>query len=78
MIASLGVLIFTGAFMVSVAVIAVMIAPQWRRIVRLASGRIEPSFQPLARLAMVERRIRLSRWASVPVAKSMSRLRGAA
>lgn len=73
--AVLGVLIFTGAFLFSVAVIAAMIAPQWRRIVHLATGNLEPGFAPLAQLATAERRIRLTRWASAPVPQPLRRLR---
>lgn len=73
--AVLGVLVFTGAFFFSVAVIAAMVAPQWQRIMRLATGHIEPSF---AQLASAERRIRLNRWASAPVPHSIRRLREAA
>ncbi len=78
MMAVLGILIFTGAFVTAVAVIAAMILPQWRRIARLAAGNIEPQFQPLAQLATAERRIRLNRWASAPVPQSIRRLREAA
>ena len=78
MVAVIGVLIFTGAFLASVAVIVMMVAPQWRRIARLAMGNVEPSFQPLAKLAGAERRIRLNRWASAPVPQPIRRLREAA
>lgn len=67
MSAVLGVLVFTGAFLFSVVIIATMIAPQWRRIARLASGHVEPGFAPLAQLAIAERRIRLNRRASTLV-----------
>lgn len=78
MMAILGVVIFTGAFLLSVAVIAASVAPQWRRIARLAAGHVEPSFQPLAQVAAAERRIRVNRWASAPVPQPIRRLREAA
>jgi hypothetical protein len=74
----LGVLLFSGAFFLSVAVIAASVAPQWRRILRLASGQVEQPFAPLAQLAGAERRIRLTRWASAPVPQPIRRLREAA
>ena len=75
MTAILGVIVFTGAFALSIGVIVAMIAPQWRRIARLASGQIEPGFTPLAALAGAERRIAVRRWASAPVPHSIRRLR---
>ena len=75
MIAILGILVFTGAFVLSAGVIAASIAPQWHRIARLATGHIEPAFAPLAELAGAERRIAVRRWASAPVPQPMRRLR---
>ena len=75
MTAVLGILVFTGAFVLSAGVIAMSIAPQWRRIARLATGHIEPAFTPLAALAGAERRIAVRRWASAPVPQSLRRLR---
>ena len=75
MTAILGVLVFTGAFALSVGVIAASVAPQWRRIARLAAGHVEPAFTPLAALAGAERRIAVRRWASAPVPQPMRRLR---
>lgn len=77
MVAVLAALIFSGAFILSVAVIAASIAPQWERILRLASGQTEPAFAPLSQLALAERRIRLNRWASAPASQPV-RLREAA
>ncbi len=71
----LGFLVFTGAFALSVGVIAASILPQWQRIARLASGQIEPAFAPLAALAGAERRIAVRRWASAPVPQPIRRLR---
>ena len=78
MIAILSVLVFAGALATSVAVIAIMIAPQWRRIASLATGHIEPEFMPLRTLAVAERRIAVRRWAAAPVPAAVSRLRAAA
>jgi len=66
MMALIGTLIFIGAMALSVAMIATTVAPQWRRIMRLASGRVEAGFMPLATLAQAERRIAVRRWAAAP------------
>ncbi|HEX8554388.1 MAG TPA: hypothetical protein VF695_06750 [Sphingomonas sp.] len=75
-----GTLIFAGAFAVSLAVIALAVGPQWRRIGRLAMGHVEAPFAPLATLAHAERRIAVRRWASAPAptAPFLSRRRLAA
>lgn len=78
MVAVLGFIVFAGAFLVSCAVIAMMVAPQWRRILSLATGHREEMFAPLAQLAVAERRIAVRRWASRPVPPAISRLRAAA
>ena len=78
MVAVIGVLVFTGAFALSVAVIASSVAPQWRRIVSLATGHVEPAFTPLAQLAVAERRIQVRRWASAPAPLATQSLREAA
>jgi hypothetical protein len=78
MMAVLGVLVFTGAFALSVGVIASMVLPQWRRIARLASGQLEAPFSPLAELAVAERRIAVRRWAAAPVPAELRRFRAAA
>lgn len=77
MVAVLAALIFSGAFILSVAVIVASIAPQWERILRLASGQTEPAFAPLSQLALAERRIRLNRWTPAPASQPV-RLREAA
>ena len=76
MIAILSILVFTGAFATSVAVIAAMVAPQWRRIASLASGHMEQSFSPLQTLVVAERRIAVRRWAATSPAAG--RMRAAA
>ena len=68
-------LVFSTALAVSLAVIALAIGPQWRRIVRMAMGHVEPSFAPLEALALAERRIAVRRWASAPVPSPIRRLR---
>lgn len=78
MIALLGFAVFAGALGSSVLVIAAMIVPQWRRIVSLAAGHVEPSFSPLAQLTVAERRIEVRRWAARPVPMAISQLRAAA
>lgn len=78
MVAMVSMMVFAGAFGTSASVIATMVAPQWRRIVRLSMGRTEPSFAPLAQLANAERRIAVRRWSASSPAPSFSRLRAAA
>ncbi|MDY0957092.1 hypothetical protein SOM26_00160 [Sphingomonas sp. CFBP8993] len=73
------VLVFTGALVAAIATIAVMIAPQWRRILHLATGHVEPAFTPLATLVVAERRIAVRRWAAgSPALSPLSRRRVAA
>lgn len=75
MVTVLSVLVFVGALVTAVSVIAMMVAPQWRRILHLASGHVEPAFTPLSQLVVAERRIAVRRWSSmspayVPVRQS--------
>ena len=73
------VLIFMGALVAAIGTIVMMIAPQWRRILHLATGHVEPAFTPLATLVVAERRIAVRRWAaSSPVPSSLARRRAAA
>lgn len=73
------VLVFTGALVAAIATIAMMIAPQWRRILHLATGHTEPAFTPLATLVVAERRIAVRRWAAgSPVPAMASRRRAVA
>ncbi len=78
MVAVLGIVVFAGAFLTAVGVIAATVAPQWRRIVSLASGNVEPAFAPLSQLASAERRIAVRRWASAPLPAGVNPLRVAA
>ena len=79
MVAVLGSMIFSGAFVTACAVIVGMIVPQWQRIARLAAGHTEQAFAPLAQLAVAERRIAVRRWSAErrPVAE-FSRVRAVA
>ncbi|WP_294310728.1 hypothetical protein [uncultured Sphingomonas sp.] len=72
------VLVFTGALVAALTTIAMMVAPQWRRILHLATGHIEPAFTPLATLVVAERRIAVRRWAAGSPAPSLVRRRVAA
>jgi len=74
----IGSLVFASALVASIAIIASTVSPQWRRIVRLATGQVEEPFAPLATLAHAERRIAVRRWASAPMPASMRRFREAA
>lgn len=78
MVAVVSILVFAGAFALSIGVIAAAVGPQWRRIARLAAGNIETSFAPLQQLARAERRIAVRRWASAPVPAPLRRMRAAA
>lgn len=75
MVAMVSIMIFVGAFAVAAGVIVATVAPQWRRIVRLMDGHVEPAFMPLAQLATAERRIAVRRWAATPVPAAVRRLR---
>lgn len=76
--AVIGTLVFTGALALSIGVIAMSVGPQWRRILRLASGQVEQSFAPLEQLARAERRIAIRRWATASVPAPLRRTREAA
>lgn len=78
MVAAFSVFVFVGAFLAAAGVMFVTVAPQWRRIVRLASGHIEPAFAPLSQLASAERRIAVRRWASGSMTADGQRFRAAA
>lgn len=78
MVAVLVVLVFSGAFLAAVGVIAATVAPQWRRIASLAAGNVEPAFAPLSQLASAERRIAVRRWASAPIPAAVRRSHAAA
>ncbi len=64
MMALVSILVFAGAFALSVGIIASAVGPQWRRIARLATGQVDEQFAPLGQLALAERRIAVRRWAS--------------
>lgn len=76
--AVIGIMVFSGAFATASVVMAATVAPQWRRIVRLASGHPETAFTPLSSLVHAERRIAVRRWASAPIPAPIRRLRAAA
>ena len=58
------VVVFIGALASAVAVIALSVAPQWRRIARLVMGHVEQPFASLTALAHAERRIAVRRWST--------------
>ena len=78
MMTALATLTFMGAFGTAGYAIVASVAPQWRRIARLAAGHIEQPFSPLAQLAVAERRIAVRRWAASPAPAPVHRLRAAA
>ena len=73
-----GIMVFSGAFGTASVAIVATVAPQWRRIVRLAAGHPETAFAPLSSLVHAERRIAVRRWASAPIPAPIRRLRAAA
>lgn len=73
--------VFAGAMALALMVIWSTVAPQWRRIVRLAAGGTDGTdmpFQPSADLASAGSRIVVSRWAAASVVVAPRRLRAAA
>lgn len=78
MMGLMAILVFTGAMALALAVIWSTVAPEWRRMVKLATGQVEQPFQPLAGLARAEQRIAVRRWAAAPVPAPIHRLRVAA
>lgn len=78
MMALVSILVFAGAFALSVGIIAAAVGPHWRRIARLATGQVDEQFAPLGQLALAERRIAVRRWASAPVPAPIRRMREAA
>ncbi len=69
------ILVFAGAMALSVGTIVLAVGPQWRRIMRLASGRTETTFAPLQQLALAERRIAVRRWATMSAPSPFRRMR---
>ncbi len=65
MMAVIGMMIFTGAMAIAVAAIWVSVAPQWRRIVRIAGGDVEQRFSPATTPVRADRRVVVRRWASL-------------
>jgi hypothetical protein len=73
MLAVIGTLVFVGAMALALGTIWSTVAPQWRRIARLAAGHVEQPFHPLETLARAERRIAVRRWsAGSPVPAQVS------
>lgn len=70
--------VFGGAMALALMAIWSTVAPQWRRVARLAAGQVETPFQPLADLALAERRIAVRRWAAATLPVDPRRLRAAA
>ena len=56
--------VFTGAAATAGATVWSSVAPQWRRIIRLAAGIPDETYAPLTQLVQAERRIAVRRWAT--------------
>lgn len=59
MLAVLGMMVFAGAFLVTVAVIAGTLVPELPRILRLLAGEIDAADMPAPVLILTERRAAL-------------------
>ena len=77
MVALVSMMVFAGAMALACAVMWATVAPQWRRIALLATGRTEQPFSPLETLARAERRIAVRRWAAAPALAPIRRTRAA-
>ena len=78
MMALMSMMVFTGAMALALMAIWSTVAPDWRRIVRLAAGQMEQPFQPLGVLTQAERRIAVRHWATASVPAVVRRSRAAA
>ena len=65
--------VFLGAMTLALAAIWSTVATEWQRIVRVAGGRVEGSFQPLSDVTLAGRRIAIRRWVASPVPVSSHR-----
>lgn len=70
------VVVFLSAFTTAAGVIGSSVAPQWRRIARLATGEVEQPFALPATLTYAESQIAVRHWATAQA--PASRLREAA
>lgn len=66
--------VFLGAMTLALAAIWSTIAPEWRRIARVASGRANG---PLMDITLAGRRVSVRRWVPAPVPVSSHRRRAA-
>lgn len=71
-------LVFASACAMALMVIIMSVAPQWRRIMRLASGHVEPAFRPMQTLTIAERRVVVRRWTSASIQARLARMHEAA
>ena len=69
--------VFLGAMTLALAAIWSTVAPEWRRIARVAGGRAEGPFQPLSDITSAGRRVAVRRWVPAPVRASSHRQRAA-
>ena len=59
-----GTVVFSGAAAAAGMTVWASVAPQWRRIVRLAVGMPDTEYAPLTQLVLAEHRIAARRWAT--------------
>lgn len=69
--------VFLGAMTLALAAIWSTVAPEWRRIARVAAGQVDTPFQPLSDITLAGRRIAVKRWVVVPVPMASHRRRAA-
>jgi hypothetical protein len=66
MMTIVSIVVFAGALVTAIAVIALAVGPHGSRILRVAAGHADRSFAPLEQLVRAERRIAIRRRASLP------------
>lgn len=69
--------VFLGAMTLALAAIWSTVAPDWRRIARVAAGGVEGPLQPLCDITHAGRRVSVKRWVVVPVPVASHRRRAA-
>ena len=76
MMTLVAMVVFLGAMTLALAAIWSTVAPDWRRIARVAGGRDEAPAQ-FADITLAGRRIAIRRWVPAPVPVSSQRRRAA-
>lgn len=69
--------VFLGAMTLALAAIWSTVAPEWRRIARVAGGRADEPVQSLSDITLAGRRVAVRRWVPAPAHVSSHRRRAA-